>query len=188
MDVSSTTKIVDSAALDQAARKPGFALIRTGKAWRLYENPKKIIAISDAGALIDSLQTIERHVSAGGEAGGLLHYEAGYAFEPLLRPLLSKHIGTLLWFGLYEGVSVFEDVYFPASEQVNQVENVAATILRNEYVQKLNEIHELIASGEVYQINFTHPVRFHLNSSAWRLFVDLCRHHPMPYAAFINTG
>src|ERR1700731_4966942 len=98
MPVSSTSQRLDAAALDQAAQKPGFALIRTGEAWRLYENPDEVIAISDAGALTDSLQTIERHVSGGGEAAGLLRYEAGYAFEPLLRPLLSKQTDTLLWF------------------------------------------------------------------------------------------
>jgi para-aminobenzoate synthetase/4-amino-4-deoxychorismate lyase len=188
MIVSTNTQSLDVTALDQNAREPGFALIRTGTAWRLYESPREIIAINDAGALTDSLRGIGKHVSAGGEAAGLLRYEAGYAFEPLLRPLLSKQTGNLLWFGLYENVSVFDDIVFPASEQVNHIENLAATILRDQYSNKLNEIRELIAAGEVYQINFTHPVRFQLKSSAWRLFLDLCRRHPVPYAAFINTG
>ena len=188
MFLSTNTRSLDVTALDQNARNSGFALIRTGNAWRLYENPREVIAINNAGALSDALQTIERHVSAGGEAAGLLHYEAGYAFEPLLRPLLSKQTANLLWFGLYENVSVFEDINFPASEHVNEIENLAASILRNEYCDKLNEIRELIAVGEVYQINFTYPARFRLKRNAWWLFLDLCRRHPVPYAAFINTG
>jgi para-aminobenzoate synthetase/4-amino-4-deoxychorismate lyase len=136
----------------------------------------------------NSLRRIEEHVSAGGEAAGMLRYEAGYALEPLLRPLLSDKSGTLLWFGLYENVSVFEDIYFPASEQEDLVERLAAPILRSQYREKLDEIRELIAAGEVYQINFTHPVRFRLRSNAWHLFVELCRRHPVPYAALVNTG
>jgi len=186
--VSSNTQILDATALEQSAREPGFALIRTGSAWRLYEHPREVIAISDATAFTNSLRRIDEHVSAGGEAAGMLGYEAGYALEPLLRPLLSEKSGTLLWFGLYENVSVFEGIYFPPYEQEDQVERLAVTIPRNQYREKLDEIRELIAAGEVYQINFTHPVRFHLTSNAWRLFVELCRRHPVPYAAFINTG
>src|SRR5258706_15274656 len=101
MVLSSNTHSLDVTALDQSARNPGFALIRTGNAWRLYENPRAVIATGDADALTNALQTIEKHVSAGGEAAGLLHYEAGYPFEPLLRPLLSRQTDTLLLFGLY---------------------------------------------------------------------------------------
>jgi len=72
--------------------------------------------------------------------------------------------------------------------QGDQIEGVVAAMPRNQYCERLDEIRELIAAGEVYQINFTHPVRFHLKSNAWRLFVDLCRRHPVPYAAFVNTG
>jgi para-aminobenzoate synthetase/4-amino-4-deoxychorismate lyase len=186
--VSANTQRLDATALEQNAREPGFALIRTGRAWRLYEHPREVIAVSDGVGFTNSLRQIEEHVSAGGEAAGMLRYEAGYALEPLLRPLLSDKSGTLLWFGLYENVSVFEDIYFPASEQEDLVERLAAPILRSQYREKLDEIRELIAAGEVYQINFTHPLRFYLRSNPWRLFVELCRRHPVPYAAFVNTG
>ena len=188
MIVSPNSGILDATALDQSVREPGFALIRTGSAWRLYEHPREVIAISDAAAFSNSLLRIEEHISTGGEAAGLLHYEAGYAMEPILSPLLSKQTGTLLWFGLYGNASVFDEIYFPASEPGDEIESLAAAMTRNQYFEKLDEIRELIAAGEVYQINFTHPVHFHLRGSAWRLFVDLCRRHPVPYASFINTG
>src|SRR3984893_5053771 len=188
MIASSNKQILDAIALERSAQEPGFALIRTGSAWRLYEHPQEVISINDGAAFANSLQRIEEHVSAGGEAAGLLHYEAGYALEPLLRPLLSKQNGTLLWFGLYGTASVFDEIYFPASVERDQIEGVVAAMPRNQYCERLDEIRELIAAGEVYQINFTHSVRFHLKSDAWRLFVDLCRQHPVPYAAFVNTG
>src|ERR1700681_1328166 len=147
MVVSPNFQILDATTLERSARKPGFALIRTGSAWRLYEHPREVIAISDAAALSNALQRIEEHVRAGGEAAGMLRYEAGYALEPLLRPLLSKQTGTLLWFGLYRDASVFDEIYFPASEPGDLIEGLTATITRNQYFEKLNQIHELIAAG-----------------------------------------
>ena len=188
MIASSNKQILDAIALERSAQEPGFALIRTGSAWRLYEHPQEVIAINDGAAFANSLRRIEEHVSAGGEAAGLLHYEAGYALEPLLHPLLSKQSGKLLWFGLYGTASIFDEIYFPASVQRDQIVGDVGAMPRNQYCERLDEIRQLIAAGEVYQINFTHPVRFHLKSNAWRLFVDLCRRHPVPYAAFVNTG
>jgi len=188
MLVSPNSRSLDAAALDQPAREPGFVLIRTGNDWRLYEHPREIIAVSDPAELAGSLRRLEKHVSGGGEAAGFMRYEAGYGLEPLLRPLRSTQLEPLLWFGLYEKPAVFEEICFPASEQGEQIEWIGPTILRNEYQEKVNEIRELIASGEVYQINFTHPVRFRVKTSAWQLFTDLCRQHPVPYAAFLNIG
>jgi para-aminobenzoate synthetase / 4-amino-4-deoxychorismate lyase len=191
MTVSSNAQIVDAAALERSAQEPGFVLLRSESGWRLYERPEEVIAARDAGTVCDSLRRIEDHVRGGGEAAGLLRYEAGYALEPLLAPLLSKRAGMLLSFGLYSDAAVFEDINFsafPASEPDCQIESLAAAMTRDQYSHKLAEINELIAAGEVYQINFTYPVRFHLRGRAWRLFVDLCRRHPVPYAAFINMG
>ena len=188
MAVSPNTRTLDTAALEQAARDPGFILIRTGCAWRLYQHPRELIVIRDAAEIGDSFERIEKHVSEGGEAAGLVRYEAGYLLEPFLLPLRSGQPGTLLWFGLYKDASVFEEISIPASEPKDEIDWIGPTIVRNEYRDKVNEIQGLIASGEVYQINLTYPVRLHLKASAWRLFVDLCRRHPVPYAAFLNLG
>jgi para-aminobenzoate synthetase/4-amino-4-deoxychorismate lyase len=182
------TETLDAATLDQSAQEPGFALLRTGSAWRLYEHPQRVIATGDPDALTNVLKRMEEHVHAGGEATGFLHYEAGYALEPQLRPLRSQRTATLAWFGLYGQAVLFDDIYFPESTPENQIENLTPAITRDQYREKLDEIRELIAAGETYQINFTYPVRFRLVCSAWQLFVDLCRRHPVPYAAFINTG
>jgi para-aminobenzoate synthetase/4-amino-4-deoxychorismate lyase len=182
------TETLDAATLERSAQEPGFTLLRTGSAWRLYEHPQGVIATGDPDALTNVLKRMEEHVQAGGEAAGFLHYEAGYALEPQLRPLRSQRSATLAWFGLYRQAVLFDDVYFPESSLESQIENLTPAITRDQYREKLDKIRELIAAGETYQINFTYPVRFRLASSAWQLFVDLCRRHPVPYAAFVNTG
>ena len=147
-----------------------------------------MIATGDPDALTNVLKRLEEHVHAGGEGAGFLHYEAGYALEPQLRPLRSQRAATLIWFGLYGQAAVFDDICFPESARGDRIENVAPTITREQYCEKLDEIRALIAAGETYQINFTYPVRFRVGCSAWQLFVDLCRRHPVPCAAFVNTG
>jgi para-aminobenzoate synthetase/4-amino-4-deoxychorismate lyase len=185
---SAKTEILDAATLEQRAQVPGFALLRTGSAWRLYERPQGVLATDDSDALTNILKRMEEHVHAGGEAAGFLHYEAGYALEPQLRPLRSQRSANLLWFGLYGKAALFDDICFSESAVENQVEDFAPAITQDQYCEKLGEIRELIAAGETYQINFTYPVRFRVGCSAWQLFVDLCRRHPVPYAAFVNTG
>ena len=61
-------------------------------------------------------------------------------------------------------------------------------ISRQEYCEKVEEIRELIAEGEIYQINFTDRLKFGFAGRPWDLFATLCSEHPTPYAAFVNTG
>jgi para-aminobenzoate synthetase/4-amino-4-deoxychorismate lyase len=188
MDVSISKQILDATSLQKRAAEPGFVLLRTGGAWRAYDQPKEVIATEDPAAIVDSLRQMEDLVRTGREVAGFLSYEAGYALEPQLAPVKSKSSGTLLWFGIFERAEVLEDIHFPESETEEPIEKIAPTITSNRYFEKLDEIRELIAAGEVYQINFTYPVKFNLGRSPWQLFIDLCRRHPVPYAAFINTG
>ena len=187
--ITSSAETLDAATLEQRAQEPGFVLIRTGSSWRFFEHPQEVIAASDPAAIANTFRRIEKHVSAGGQAAGLLCYEAGYALEPRLRTLLSQQNGNLVWFGLYGNTPTeFHDLVFPESEHGDHIKDCPASMLQDQYFRRLEEIHELIAAGEVYQINFTHPMNFRLRCSAWQLFMNLCRRHPVPYAAFVNTG
>ena len=76
------------AIVSRYARQPGFVLLRDGSSWRLYRRPKEVLIATDVESLKQSLSRIEQHVKQGGEAAGVLRYEAGYALEPRLQPLL----------------------------------------------------------------------------------------------------
>ncbi len=179
---------MDATGLESRTAEPGFVLLRTGGAWRVYSQPKKVIATNDPAAIANSLRQMEEHVRAGREVAGFLSYEAGYALEPQLAPLQSISSDMLLWFGIFDNAEVLDEIHFHESELMERIEGIVPAISRSEYFEKLDAIRELIAAGEVYQINFTYPVEFKPSLSSWQLFVDLCRRHPVPYAAFINTG
>ena len=175
-------------AIAEAAARPGFALLRDGANWRLYREPREVLVAPDADSLAAVLRRVDEHVRLGGEAAGLLRYEAGYALEPRLRPLLTGHRGPLAWFGLYESAEIASDALFSSGDSAVEIGDPRLAISRDDYCDKIEEIRQLIEAGEVYQINFTTRVAFELRSSAWELFRALTRRHPVPYAAFLNPG
>ncbi len=176
------------ALVSQYARHSGFVLLRDGSSWRLYRDPKEILVATDVESLKQSLSRIEQHVKHGGEAAGVLRYEAGYALEPRLQPLLKRASGPLAWFGLYKTCTICKGLSFLEDAPDTLLHASKPSIGRSKYYAKLAAIRRLIQAGEVYQINFTTRVRLKPKYGAWKLFGALFRRHPVPYAAFLNTG
>ena len=181
----------DGIQIAQLARKRGLVLLRDGAKWKLYKDPKKILIATDVESVHRVLSQVENHIRSGGEAAGVLRYEAGYALEPRLHPLLRRASGQLAWFGLYDTCATYDRL--PGVDDGNEVAgkliNAAKfSINRRRYGAKIEAIRRLIQEGEVYQINFTTRANLKLNCSAWQLFASLYSRHPAPYAAFVNTG
>jgi para-aminobenzoate synthetase / 4-amino-4-deoxychorismate lyase len=62
------------------------------------------------------------------------------------------------------------------------------TLTRGEYARALCAIHEAIAGGEVYQVNYTFRLRAPFSGDLLPLFWQLYERQPVPYAAYIDTG
>jgi para-aminobenzoate synthetase/4-amino-4-deoxychorismate lyase len=180
-------KNLNAAELAQAASHPGFALLRDGLTWRLYCNPRQTLTAGDPSSLFDLLHEVERHVKAGGQAAGALNYEAGYALEARLQPLLANSFRPLAFFGFYDDCTIVDGVSFLRDSEIG-IGNSRPAISRESYCENIAAIRDLIAAGEIYQINFTTRIGFETRSSAWELFCALFRRHPVPHAAFLNTG
>jgi para-aminobenzoate synthetase / 4-amino-4-deoxychorismate lyase len=175
-------------AISKFAAKPGFGIFRDGSKWRLYKDPIELLIAKDPDSLREAISRIERHVNHGGEAAGLLAYEAGYVLEPRLRPLLARARGLLAYFGLYAASSILKTDPFPEDSANSLVQHLKLLIHYDKYRARLAAIRRLIQEGEVYQINFTSSVGFQTTRRAWELFGGLFCRHPVPYAAFLNTG
>jgi para-aminobenzoate synthetase / 4-amino-4-deoxychorismate lyase len=176
------------ALLSRLSRRPGFALLRDGEAWRVYKNPAKILVATDPESLQQCLIRVENHVNAGGEAVGVLSYEAGYALEPRVERLLPRSHERLAWFGLYRESALQKGIAFPSDPGRSLLQNSRLSISRRRYYDKIAAIRRLIEAGDVYQINFTTRVKLTASLGAWELFASLFNRHPAPYAAFVNTG
>lgn len=188
MGVTEKPLMLEIEALSDWAGEPGFILVREKSGWRVYREPTEVLHPSSARSLEQSLARIDQHVRAGGEAAGFLRYEAGYALEPKLHRLLAADGGPLCWFGLYDEAVTLSQPSIPHEDPEEIVRCISSTLAREEYGEAIEAIRSLIAAGDVYQINFTYRVDFESKCGPWRLFAALCHRHPVPYAAFVNTG
>jgi len=62
------------------------------------------------------------------------------------------------------------------------------TLTCGEYEDALCAIHQAIAAGEVYQVNYTFRLRAPFSGDLLPLFWQLYARQPVPYAAYIDTG
>jgi para-aminobenzoate synthetase / 4-amino-4-deoxychorismate lyase len=188
MESTSKPLTLKAEALSELSEEPGFVLLREGANWRIYHHPVQVLSANDSQTLASTLARLDQHIEDGGEAAGFVSYEAGYALEPRLYRRLIASKGPLCWFCLYDHHSVLDVGSIPANGTEEIVQNSASTITRAQYDQALDSIHNLIAAGDVYQVNFTYRMTFQFKCSPWQLFAALCHRHPVPYAAFVNTG
>lgn len=129
---------------------------------RLYRDPVRCLSARTADELDALLATLRAAGEAGLHAAGYLSYEAGFAFEPCLRPLLDA-LGPmpLAWFGLFEGHDLIAARQVPAwlNEQTHgtQAYLVPArpATCEREYAERFGVVHEAIARGDIYQANLT---------------------------------
>ncbi|HIA03775.1 MAG TPA: anthranilate synthase component I family protein [Myxococcales bacterium] len=63
-------------------------------------------------------------------------------------------------------------------------------LTRESYVEQIRTIQELIAHGDVYQVNLSHRASLKLNESTSHgaLYQRLRNRHPAPFGAFLDTG
>src|SRR6476646_8321286 len=78
-----------------APESAGFVALREEGHWRIYARPTEILVAHDPESLDRVLKRTASHADDGGEAAGFLAYEAGFALEPRLRPILAGHATTL---------------------------------------------------------------------------------------------
>jgi para-aminobenzoate synthetase/4-amino-4-deoxychorismate lyase len=174
----------------ESVSEAGFLMLREGPRWRVYRRPRRILTAHDSVSLEAMLAEVDHHVQAEGEAAGLLRYEAGYAFEPRLAPLLARSALPLGWIGLYSQSEICDDgqAGIPGAGTARIAEGPATSVTREKYCENVEAIRALIEAGDVYQINLTHPLHLRIRGTAWELFCALFRAHPTEYAAYLDLG
>ncbi|MGM0381450.1 MAG: aminodeoxychorismate synthase component I, partial [bacterium] len=92
-----------------------------------------------------------------------------------------------LWFGVFPRSKkmLVEDKKFRSPPPAIEPE---AEIDYDRYRRGFQRIKEQIKAGNTYQVNYTFKIKFQTELSNSDLFLRLRRHHPVPFAAFVNTG
>jgi para-aminobenzoate synthetase/4-amino-4-deoxychorismate lyase len=143
---------------------------------------------------------IEQVTGQGLYAAGYLHYECGEHFEtggsivPGARPIA--------WFGVYREPLIYNHQTGSYGNSTSCIgERISCTgwgeyrlgslkfqFEPAEYYQKIAQIKEYIAAGDVYQINFTGKYRFAFAGSPLAFYRQLRQKQPVAYSAVLNDG
>ncbi len=160
---------------------------------RLYEKPVRIITAHDTAGLHAAMEELDAAQAQGLHAAGYFSYEAGYALEPKLAPLLPDNGKPLCWFGL------FEDYHSLAPDDVphwleaqrsrdSALYNAAPDIDFPAYHSAYNAIQQAIRAGDIYQANLTYKLTGQYAGEPLAIYADIRAHARAGYGGVIYDG
>ena len=123
--------------------------------WR-FTRPVGTVEARTLEDVVPALEEIERATQRGRYAVGYVAYEAGPAFDPAMRVLHASSL-PLLRFELFDAVEV--DVRASSAAQTGPTHEWRADTSAEEYGCAVQRIHDEIAAGRTYQVNYT--IRLH---------------------------
>jgi para-aminobenzoate synthetase / 4-amino-4-deoxychorismate lyase len=189
-------------------RSPGAVLLHDARPGakpaisRLFLSPERCLTARTPHQLPALFDAIENTTRRGGCAAGFFTYECGAAFEPAAAPSAPIVSSTpLAWFGLYERSFDFDHQtgafahgnppglasLHPPDLQASppQIEPGPGPA-PEDFAASIDAIHQWIRAGDVYQLNFTYPLRLRLDCGPATLYAHLLRNQPAPYAALLH--
>ena len=139
-----------------------------------------------------AFQELERALARGFYVAGAAAYELGYCFEDRLGPLFRQPPQPLMQFGVFRNMEPLDAA--AADALVGSGHGLAAkdrieietTEPRDRYLAKVARIRDYIAAGDVYQANFTFPLRFSWPGDVWSLYRRLAPMQRVLYGAVID--
>jgi para-aminobenzoate synthetase/4-amino-4-deoxychorismate lyase len=149
-----------------------------------FETPQQTLVahrLDQVKPLLDAVETLSQQ---GLWCVGYVRFEAAAAFDSALQ----VHPGDapLAWFGVYADALAWPDD--PGGNDENTRVQWHSSLERADFDAKISRIHQAIAAGEVYQVNYTAPCHGEFSGDAQALFRRLHRAQPNGYAALIDTG
>jgi len=155
---------------------------------KAFYKPSKVVVATELTEVIPALKCVDEYVSNGFYAVGYVSYECAPAFDSALKVKSDLQM-PLLWFGLY---SKYED--FSVGEQYGEpvqcfkVESWEPEITLSEYEERVQKIHDAIAEGDTYQVNYTIRLKSRFIGNEFAFYEQLKNSQGSSYSAFLNTG
>jgi para-aminobenzoate synthetase/4-amino-4-deoxychorismate lyase len=163
--------------------------------WLAYEDPSEILEAWHAEEVAPLIEALEAAAAAGLTAVGFLSYEAARAFDPALVTHPAGPL-PLAWFGLFEQARPIDLAEIEESDW--EAGNLEAgeweagewkpSLEPGPYGEAIADIHESIARGDTYQVNFTQRLGASFSGSPLAFFRDLAISADSRHGAYIDTG
>ncbi|HEX5697467.1 MAG TPA: chorismate-binding protein, partial [Rhodoferax sp.] len=151
-----------------------------------FEQPQQTLVAHTPGQVKPLLKAVDALSNQGFWCVGYVRYEAAPAFDAALQ--VHDSDGPLAWFGIYE-----KALPWPVKTPSQQADTETRVYWhsapdRPDFDAAMARIHQAIAAGDFYQVNYTAPLHGDFSGDAKTLFGGLHRAQPNGYAAFIDTG
>jgi para-aminobenzoate synthetase/4-amino-4-deoxychorismate lyase len=189
--------------------KPGQIETNEEPWTRLFTAPLRVCAAYAPEEIPALFAEIESAVAAGQCAAGFFSYECGNFFEPKAGARTAGPGQPLAWAGIYAQSYVFDrrtgtfangeppelghfrrgrQAAERAGQETSPDPRIAAefALSEAEYAVRIARIHEWIRAGDVYQLNFTAPMRIEAQGTAAALYARLRARQPVDYGAFLH--
>jgi len=151
-----------------------------------FEQPQQTLVAHTPEQVKPLLKAVDALSKQGFWCAGYVRYEAAPAFDTALK--VHDSAGPLAWFGIYENA-----LPWPVETPSQQADAQTSVQWHNapdrpDFDAAMARIHQAIAAGDLYQVNYTAPLHGEFSGDPQTLFGRLRRAQPNGYAAFINTG
>ena len=158
----------------------------------LFDTAREVIVARRAADVGPALARADAARRAGGWLAGYIAYEAGYALEPKLAPLMPRRRpGPLLALGVFDGPRDAAPVLAQAADQAGaaRLSGLRRGISRAEYDAAFAKVAAYIAAGDCYQINLTFPMSARLEAgTALGLYGALRDRQAVGYGVLCDLG
>lgn len=166
---------------------------------RVLRGLRERIEARAAADLPGALASIERARRSGHWIALLLDYELGEwlapettAPPPTGGPAARAHEEgharlTALVFDQMEMQAPWPAADAPDAPE-GHIASVTPRMRREDYLRHISTIRELIAAGELYQVNFTQPLDVRIQGDARQVYLRIATRHPVAHGAYIEDG
>ena len=139
-------------------------------------------ALAEVGPVLDRAEAAAR---SGRIAAGFVAYEAAPAFDPAFKVRPPTDL-PLAWFGVFEHSQILGSNALGVTKPPRL--HWEPSISLDRYRRTVARIHDHIAHGDSYQVNFTLRLKADFEGDPWALFTSLCRGQRSECCAFVDTG
>lgn len=160
-----------------------------GEAWRYgFDEAIAVLQAQQLDQVRPVLDAVHAHAQAGRWCVGYVAFEAAPAFDDAF--VVHASTSPLAWFAVFDQAQPFpthvgSDAPSPLAHWPIPHSHTARTAFDADMVH----IHQAIAAGEFYQVNYTRAWKGRLlRGSSWAYFNALRCAQPGGYAAYLDTG
>ena len=146
---------------------------------KLFRNPIEIIEVFNAAELKQATEKLDKYKEKY-YLLGYIRYEAKDAF--LGNNLTTKK--PLLYFEVYEN---YEKISTKTKNLTETKIFIKDVIKKEEYINNINKIKELIENGITYEVNYTYPSKVYTNVTDTDLFNFLRNRQNTEFCSFIKN-